>query len=133
MYAERRHQKGHGLGGLLQGVFRTVAPALLTGVKTIGKRTLKAVGQSAIREGGGFITDVLRGANPQRAASQRLKNTGRAALAGMLGQHPPPIKRKASAAQVRPSKVRRRFGPPIGIPSRRKGVKRQRAFSDIFS
>jgi hypothetical protein len=49
IYRGLRQQRGHGLGGLFRGLFRTVAPMLKTGLTHIGKRALTA-GANALED-----------------------------------------------------------------------------------
>ncbi len=49
IYRGIRQQRGHGIGGLFRGLFRTVAPMLKKGLVHIGKRALTA-GASALSD-----------------------------------------------------------------------------------
>jgi len=51
-------QRGHGLGNVLAGLFRTLRPIFWSGAKSIGKETLKALGREAIRTGSNTIRDI---------------------------------------------------------------------------
>ena len=51
-------QRGHGLGDVLAGLFRTLKPILWSGAKSIGKETLKALGREALRTGTNIIRDI---------------------------------------------------------------------------
>ena len=51
-------QRGHGLGNVLAGLFRTLRPILWSGAKSIGKETLKALGREALRTGTNIIRDI---------------------------------------------------------------------------
>jgi hypothetical protein len=55
-------QRGHGLGLILAGLFRTLRPLLWSGAKSVGKEAIKALGCEALRTGTNIIRDV--GANP---------------------------------------------------------------------
>jgi len=46
-------QRGHGLGSLLGGLFRSIRPLFLSGLRTAGK----ALGREALRKGGKILTD----------------------------------------------------------------------------
>ena len=52
-------QGGHGLGSLLGGLFRSIKPLFLSGLRTAGK----ALGRKALRTGGKILTDIED--NPQ--------------------------------------------------------------------
>ena len=118
VYAGRRHQRGHGLGGLLKGVVRNILPAVLPAAKEIGTRTLNAARRSAIREGVGFVGDVLAGHNLKQAAVKRLANAGKATVGGFLGNTNASIKRRATSQPNIPAKVRKQSrpnsNPPLG-------------------
>ena len=47
-------QRGHGLGSLLGGLFRSIRPLFFSGLRTAGK----ALGREALRTGGKILTDI---------------------------------------------------------------------------
>jgi hypothetical protein len=51
-------QRGHGLGSILAGLFRTRRPILWSGAKSVGKEAFKALGREALRTGGNIIRDI---------------------------------------------------------------------------
>ena len=51
-------QRGHGLGDILGGLFRTIRPLLFTGIRTAGKAAAKALGRDALRTGGWILSDI---------------------------------------------------------------------------
>jgi hypothetical protein len=51
-------QRGHGLGDVLAGLFRTLKPILWSGAKSMGKEALKALGREALRTGTNIIKDI---------------------------------------------------------------------------
>jgi hypothetical protein len=55
-------QRGHGLGNILAGLFRTLRPLVWSGAKSVGKEAVKALGLAALRTGTDIIRDVA--ANP---------------------------------------------------------------------
>ena len=57
-------QRGHGLGSLLGGLFRTIRPLFFSGLRTAGK----ALGREALRTGGKILTDVAD--NPQKGIKE---------------------------------------------------------------
>lgn len=66
VYRGAPYQKGHGIGSFLGGVFRTIAPLLKSGAKTLGKE--------ALRSGIGFLGDISGGtSNPREAAASRFR------------------------------------------------------------
>jgi hypothetical protein len=56
-------QRGHGLGSILSGLFRTLTPIIWPGIKTMGTETLRTLGREALRTGGKILTDIAE--NPQ--------------------------------------------------------------------
>jgi len=48
-------QRGHGLGSVLSGLFRTLRKILYSGAKSMGKETFKALGLEALHTGGRFL------------------------------------------------------------------------------
>lgn len=51
-------QKGHGIGDLFGSLFRYIRPILWSGVKDIGRETLKVLGRESLRTGGRILTDM---------------------------------------------------------------------------
>ena len=69
-----RIQKGHGIGGLFRGLFKSVKPLLKSGmnnIKPILKKGVKFVGQQALDSGMNLASDLLKGRNIKTAARQR--------------------------------------------------------------
>jgi len=56
-------QRGHGLGSVLTGLYRTLRPIVWSGAKSMGKETLRALGREALRTGGKILADIAE--NPQ--------------------------------------------------------------------
>jgi len=59
-----RGQRGHGLGSILSGFFRSPVPFL--------KRGLKFLGKQALRTGAEIATDVADGKDPAESAKHRV-------------------------------------------------------------
>jgi hypothetical protein len=55
-------QRGHWLGNILAGLYRTLRPLLWSGAKSVRKESIKALGREALRTGTNIIRDVA--ANP---------------------------------------------------------------------
>ena len=115
------HQRGHGIGNILRGAFRTVGSIIAPSIKNVGGKILK-----------GVASDVLRGNNLKTAITKR-------ALSGVQsGAHAlvdtafnriakTGIKRPAPTHSSRPAKVRKKVG-------RRGKTRRQTGRGgDIFS
>jgi len=51
-------QRGHGLGSILTGLFRTLRPIVWSSSKSMGKEALKALGREALRTGTNIIRDI---------------------------------------------------------------------------
>ena len=56
-------QRGHGLGDILGGLFRSIKPFFFSGIRTTGKEAAKALGREALRTGGRILSDIAD--NPQ--------------------------------------------------------------------
>ena len=54
VYRGLRQQRGHGIGGLFRGLFRTIAPMLKTGLK----KGLTHVGRRALTAGANALADI---------------------------------------------------------------------------
>ena len=67
VYVGSRGQKGHGLGSMLSGLFRSALPMVKQGLSTIGK--------SALKTGLSIAGDVLEGKNAGDAAKARVAQT----------------------------------------------------------
>lgn len=60
------HQRGHGIGSFLGGLFRSVFPLLKSGAKAIGSEALNA--------GMGLLTDVINARPLDESVKTQLKN-----------------------------------------------------------
>ena len=68
VFAGKRHIEGDGLGSMLGGLFKAVAPTL----KSVGKSAIHSLGKGAI----GVAKDVLAGKNFQESALDGLREAG---------------------------------------------------------
>ncbi|PJE78542.1 hypothetical protein CI610_02512 [invertebrate metagenome] len=67
-------QRGHGIGGLFRGLFKTIKPLLHSGMKSIApivKKGVRLVGKQAIDSGMKLTSDLLKGENIKTAARKR--------------------------------------------------------------
>ena len=110
VFVGARMQRGHGIGSVLGGLFRSAMPLIKKGVSTLGKQ--------ALRSGIEFAGDLLEGKSAKEAAAER----SREAAGNLLNQatsfvtpsvRPPGtpqrgIKRQASSARGSSKKARRR-------------------------
>jgi len=51
-------QRGHGVGSVLTGLYRTLRPIVWSGAKSMGKETLRALGREALSTGGKILEDI---------------------------------------------------------------------------
>lgn len=65
VYKGAPHQRGHGIGSFLGGLFRSIAPLLKSGAK--------AVGQEALRSGINVLSDIAGTMPPNKAFGVRMK------------------------------------------------------------
>ena len=68
VFKGRRHIEGDGLGSMLGGLFKAVAPTL----KSVGKAALSSLGKQAV----GVAKDVLAGRDFKESALEGLKTAG---------------------------------------------------------
>lgn len=69
-----RMQRGHGIGGLFKGLFKSVKPLLKSGMKTVApilKKGARAVGKQAFDSGMNLASDLLEGRNIKTAVRKR--------------------------------------------------------------
>ena len=102
-------QRGHGLGNILGGLFRSALPMI--------KRGARAIGKEALKTGVGVAADVLDGQNVKTATKKRARKAGANITAraqrALSDDSPPrkkPLKRKPTGASGRkaPSKRTKR-------------------------
>lgn len=105
VFVGARMQRGHGIGSVLGGLFRSALPLI--------KRGAAAVGKQALRSGMEFAGDLLQGRDAKEAAAGRAKE----AAGTLLNQAssfvvPPPgrraIKRKAPVKTGSSRRIKRR-------------------------
>lgn len=112
VYVGSRNQRGHGLGSVLGGLFRSAVPIVKKGLATLGK--------SALKTGLSIAGDVLEGKNAGEAARSRVAE----GIKNLVTHEEPPIKkRQVTVEEVRLPKRQRRI--------QRKFNKRRRQ-GDIF-
>lgn len=69
VYIGSPHQRGHGIGSFLGGLFRSIIPLL--------KQGARAVGKEALRAGANVASDIMRdGVQPREAFKTRLRESG---------------------------------------------------------
>ena len=56
-------QRGHGIGDILGGLFRTLRPLFFTGIRTASKEAAKALGREALITGGRILSDIADNPN----------------------------------------------------------------------
>ena len=98
-------QRGHGIGSFLSGLFRLVRPVLWTGVKAVGRETM--------RTGGKILSDLAdntsTGVKPRHIIAkhvsdsaqnliQKLRGKGRKRAATLKARGIPPEKKKKKKA-----------------------------------
>jgi len=129
-------QRGHGLGSLLGGLFRSIRPLFFSGLRTAGK----ALGREALRTGGKILTDIAD--NPQTGIkeiiSKHVQSTVQNLGSKMTGRGRK-RKRRSTSRVARKSKKPKRTTKKKKKPTRKRGVTRRRNTSlsaikrDIFS
>jgi hypothetical protein len=80
-------QRGHGIGSVLRGLFRTVRSIFWSGAKFLGRETFKALGRETLRTGCKIMTDIAD--NPQTSVhdvvSKHLSETTQNVLQKLRG------------------------------------------------
>lgn len=109
VYVGRRYQRGHGLGSILGGLFKSAAPLLKKGAKFLGKEALKT--------GLNVASDALQGENVGQAIKKRAKETGQDIVTRAMG---PPGERVIK-------------GPTRKRNARRRRTVNRKGPTDIFS
>lgn len=94
IFVGSRGQRGHGLGSMLSGLFRSAAPVVKSGLATLGK--------SALKTGLNIARDVLDGEPVGQAAKKRLSETIKEHV---QGKKPPNNNRRAAVHKVKRRKV----------------------------
>lgn len=116
-------QRGHGLGGLLGGLFRSAIPLLKKGAMTVGRE--------ALQSGIDIAHDVMNGQNVKTATKRRVKtagrNIGRKAITKLQ-------KGKGRKKQTTKSKKRgKKRGRKSQVVSTKDNKRRRRSYNDIFA
>jgi hypothetical protein len=78
MFVGYRGQRGHGLGSVLSGFFRSASPLL--------KRGLAFLGKEALRTGAKIATDVADGQSFRDAAKKRVSERINEVIPGLIPQ-----------------------------------------------
>lgn len=109
VFVGARMQRGHGIGSVLGGLFRSAMPLIKKGVSTLGKQ--------ALRTGLEFAGDLLQGKTAKEAAVDRSKMAAANLLnkaTSYVSRPPPPgtsqrgIKRRTKARSGTSKKTKRR-------------------------
>jgi hypothetical protein len=119
-------QRGHGIGSLLSGLFRTLRPVFWSGAKSIGRETIKALGREALRTGSKILTDISE--NPQAGTrdiiSKHVTDTTQNIIRKLRGGG----RKRKRASPSRPTKRKRTSTKTKKVHKRAISIKR-----DIFS
>jgi len=73
IFIGHRGQRGHGLGSILSGFFRTALPIVKKGLIHLGKSVGKQAGKQALSTGYDIVKDIAEGRNPKEAVKERAK------------------------------------------------------------
>jgi hypothetical protein len=63
VFAGAKFQKGHGIGGLLSGFFKSILPAIGKQVLPLLKSGAKSIGKQVLKRGTSVLKDALAGKN----------------------------------------------------------------------
>ena len=130
-------QRGHGLGSLLGGLFRSVRPLFFSGLRTAGK----ALGREALRTGGKILTDIAD--NPdtgiKEIISKHVQSTVQNLGTKMTGRGRKRKRRSTSRKSKRPKRTTKRTTKKKKKSTRKRSVTKRRTTPlsaikrDIFS
>ncbi len=123
-YAGSHGQRGHGLGSVLGGLFRSVFPFF-------GSNIVKTLGREAFRAGSGILTDIASGnMDPMESMKRRGVETGHRLLDHLSGKmEGNGIKRVARRSGPHSGRVVRRAHNSSGAKNR---AIARRYVNDIF-
>ena len=76
VYAGSQFQKGHGIGNVLSGLFRSALPLIKKGAASLGK--------TAIQTGVNILNDGLQGKNLKASIKQNAKQAGKEILSNAV-------------------------------------------------
>jgi len=118
-------RRGHDLGSLLGGLFRSIRPIFFSGLRTAGK----ALGREALRTGGRILTDIAD--NPQTGIkeiiSKHVQSTVQNLGTKMTGRGRKRKRRSTSrVASKKPKRTTKRTTRKKKKPTRKRGVTRGR-------
>lgn len=108
VFRGRRSQRGHGIGGVLKGLFRSAMPLIKKGAKSLGKIALETGVQVA--------NDVMSGKKFKSSLKTRGKQAGRK----LIGQTVDGISQRGNGNRRRRKKGTRKH-TPTKHTSRKKG------------
>lgn len=130
MFAGSYGQKGHGLGSLLSGLFRSAFPMIKRGLSTFGKH--------ALRTGLEIATDVVDGESFGNSARRRVPDgikrfTSTANFSNQSGSGRRRIIRKRSASKRKKKSVKKHTAKKRKRSVKKTTSKKRRRRTDIFS
>lgn len=106
VYRGFRQQRGHGIGGLFRGLFRTVAPMLKKGLTHIGKRALTA-GANALTDISENNTSIKDAFKKQAKAEIRALNPINRIKATLNSNSPVKTRKRATSTKKRTAKKKK--------------------------
>jgi hypothetical protein len=122
VFAGRRHQRGHGLGSVLSGLFRKVVPFI--------KDNVRNVGANLLRTGADIAQDMIKGKKFKEAAGKHIPS-GLKRTAGDIEWKSanPQVKKVVTAVIGGDQSIKQN----VRDPRRQNRVRRRRRRTDIFA
>lgn len=114
VFMGRRRQRGHGIGSVISGAFKSLLPAAGNLLKSLGSKLVTNVGSKALSTGANIATDILAGKRPSDALRSRLGAAG-----SEIARNPLSLLSTPSAAPPQPPP------PPPPPPKTTKKTKRK--------
>ena len=139
-----RGQRGHGLGSILSGFFRSALPIIKRGLGIFGREALRTgakiatdvadgrnLGDAAKHRISERINEIVPGVFPQSGSGYRLRRRKRSSSSASLGRSKK--RRTTRRRRGRKSKSQRRRRRRTTFSKKRRTGKRNSKLSDIFA
>ena len=132
----RRRQRGHGIGSVISGAFKSLLPT----ITNLGKNLLGNVGKNLLNTGVNIVGDLMSGKPAIQSVRSQASATGKKILSSPLSllkaqaaaasTAPPPPPKKKNKVKKQKKKGLKRKSQSSGVSSRAGSKKTRRV--DIF-
>ena len=121
VFRGRRFQRGHGIGGVLKGLFRSAMPLIKKGAKSLGNLALETGAQVA--------KDVMAGENIKSSVKRRGKQAGKTLVERAIKN----VSQKGNGRKTRRNQPRKRRNTAKNASCIRVSARATSRPSDIFN